>query len=342
MKAVHVVSPTNIALVKYWGKHPSYPGLFIPTKSSVSFNIAAFTTTTQLRVEKGKGGIEFKLNGKGVSRGSPELSYVQEFLDRLSYRFGFVKRYSYAIDSRNNFPTASGFASSASGFSALAVALARAMEEEGELPHLDDGEVSTMARLGSGSAARSVPSRGGLVLWHRGYDATDDPTAVSKASFAETLYGPEHFADLVLICASVGEGEKKVKSRAGMDDSVRTASGYWEWVEHEEKTLLPEVLNAAKSKKWELVFSLAKQASDSLHSICQRTRPPIVYLNEASKRVIESVRPLSYAAYTFDAGPNPVVITLRSHAAELRRTLEEISGKKNVIVSEIGAGPSVR
>ncbi len=342
MKAVDVVSPTNIALVKYWGKHPDYPGLFIPTKSSVSLNIAAFTTRTHLKAEKGKSGLEFKLNGKSVSPGRPEFSYVQEFFDRLSCRYEFVKRYSYTVDSRNNFPTASGFASSASGFSALATAFARAMEREGEHPRFDDKEVSTMARLGSGSAARSVPSDGGLVLWHRGYDRAKDPTAASKASFAESLYGPKHFADLVLICASVGKEEKKVKSRAGMDDSVRTVNGYWEWVEQEEKTLLPRLLSAVGSKDWETVFRLTKQASDSFHAICLKTRPPIAYLDETSERIIESVGQLSNAAYTFDAGPNAVVIARRNRAGELRHMLEEIVGSGNVTLSDIGAGPSVR
>ncbi len=339
MVAVEVLSPTNIALVKYWGKHPRYPGLFIPTKSSISLNVASFTTRTRLTTERGPNEVRFSLNGRKISEKEEEFAYVRDFFDRVSTRHGFAKKYSYDIESRNNFPTASGFASSASGFSALAVAFARSIEKLGETPPLDDRDVSVIARLGSGSATRSVPSKGGLVIWHRGYDGARDGTAASTASFAESLYGPDHFAELTLICVNAGRGQKKVKSRAGMDESVRTAKGYWRWVEHEETELLPSMLRKIGEKDWAAMFGLVKEASDSFHRICLETRPPIAYLNDTSKRIVQLVESLELAAYTFDAGPNAVVIALKDQAKELKSAVVDLVGEENVVESAVGAGP---
>lgn len=341
MVSVEVVAPSNIALVKYWGKHPDYPDLFIPTKSSVSFNIDAFRTKTRLKVRKGKGAVRLKLNGRRIAADRAEFSYLSGFFSRMQSRYRFARDYDYDIESRNNFPTAAGFASSASGLSALAVSFARAMREERELPSLDDREVSIIARLGSGSAARSAPSRGGLVIWHRGYDNARNATQASESSFAETLYGPRHFSDLELICITAWQGAKKTKSRAGMDESVKSVYDYWQWVEHEEEVLLPSVLSAAKRRDWESLFGLVKQASNNFHSLCLRTSPPIVYLNDVSRRIIEAIEPMKFAAYTFDAGPNAVVITLKERAREASAALEKIVGGRNLVVSSIGAGPIV-
>ena len=339
MVVVEVVSPTNIALVKYWGKHPRYPGLFIPTKSSISLNIASFTTRTRLTAERGPNEVRFSLNGRKVGESEEEFAYVRDFFDRISRRYGFAKNYSYDVESRNNFPTASGFASSASGFSALAVAFARVVEKSGETPPLDDREVSVIARLGSGSAARSVPSKGGLVIWHRGYDGARDGASASAASFAESLYGPDHFAELALICVSAGGGQKKVKSRAGMDESVRTAKGYWRWVEQEERELLPSMLRTVGKRDWAAMFGLVREASDNFHRVCLETRPPVAYLNDTSKKIVRLVGPPEQAAYTFDAGPNAVVIALKDRAKELKSALVDLVGKENVVESAVGAGP---
>ena len=339
MADVDVVSPANIALVKYWGKHPRYPGLFIPTKSSISLNIASFTTRTRLKTKKGPNEIRFSLNGRKVGEEEEEFAYVRDFFGRLSTRYRFAKRYSYLIESRNNFPTASGFASSASGFSALAVAFARAMEGQGETPRLGDRDVSVIARLGSGSATRSVPSKGGLVIWHRGYDGAPDGAAASAASFAESLYGPSHFAELALICVNAGGGQKKVKSRAGMDESVRTAKGYWRWVEREEKELLPSMLRTVRRKDWAAMFGLVREASDNFHRVCRETEPPIAYLNDTSRKIVRLIGPPEQAAYTFDAGPNAVVIALKDRAKGLRSAFAGLVGKRNVVQSAVGAGP---
>ena len=339
MNIVKVKSPTNIALIKYWGKYQDYENLHIPTKSSISFTVAKLFTETKLQIEEGNFAISFTLNGKKIMPIEEKFDYVKEFFYKIQSHYGFTKNYSYQIESKNNFPVAAGFASSASGFSALAVAFAKAMEKLGNLKRLDDRKLSVLARLGSGSATRSIPSKGGLVIWHRGWDNEKSEDKVSKLSFAETLYKPSHFKDLVVIYVKVEAGEKKVKSRAGMKESVKTVKDYWKWVDYEEKKLLPDMLNAIKFRKWIELFDMVKRASDSFHSICLKTNPPIRYLNDTSQEIIESIKPLEYAAYTFDAGPNAVVFALKNKADEVTDILKNIVGKDNLVITKVGEGP---
>jgi len=338
--AVGVESPTNIALIKYWGKHPKYEHLLIPTKSSISFTIAGLHAKTLLKVESGKREITFHLNGKKIKETQSEFDYVRDFFDKISGTYKFANDYRYEISSENDFPTASGFASSAAGFSALALAFAKAMAKLDRLPELNERQLSVLARLGSGSAARSVPSRGGLVIWHRGFDNAGSEAEVSDLSYAETLYEPSYFDGLSVIYAKVeSEREKKTKSRAGMRESVRSVYDYWQWVDYEEKTLLPAMLNAVREKDWVQMFKLTKQASNNFHAVCWRTDPPIIYLNDKSTEIISTIQPLAYAAYTFDAGPNAVVFALRRQAEDVEESLKAIVGKENTYRTEVGGGP---
>ncbi len=339
MLAVEVESPTNIALIKYWGKHPKYEDLLIPTKSSISFTVAGLFAKTVLRVERGNHEIEFYLNNDKMNETRSEFDYVREFFDKISGAYEFAKDYRYKIESQNNFPTASGFASSAAGFSALALAFASVMTKLGHFRRLNERQLSVIARLGSGSAARSVPSRGGLVIWHRGYDNARSEAEVSELSYAETLYDPSYFNELSIIYAKVESSEKGTKSRAGMKESVRTVPDYWEWVDYEEQRLLPGMLNAVKEKHWSEMFKLIKEASTNFHSVCLRTIPPINYLNHVSAEIIKTIQPLSYAAYTFDAGPNAVVFALKDNAEEIEGLLKGIVGRANTFCTVVGDGP---
>lgn len=340
VQTVEVNSPTNIALVKYWGKHPKYEHLLIPTKSSISFTVAKLVTRTKLAVEEGSLEIEFVLNGKRIQSTQSEFEYVREFFEKISNFYPFAKHYRYAITSQNEFPTASGFASSAAGFSALAVAFANSMIKLGALPNMDERSLSVLARLGSGSAARSVPSRGGLVFWHRGFDDAATGAEASQRSFAETIFDPSYFDDLAIIYAKVeSEKEKPTKSRAGMKESVRTVYDYWSWVDYEEKQLLPAVLNAVRNKNWAEMFKLTKQASNNFHSVCMRTIPPIVYLNDRSVSIMRTIEQMPHAAYTFDAGPNAVIFSLKEKAAEVEKSLIQVVGQGNTFATRVGDGP---
>ncbi|MEW6748330.1 MAG: diphosphomevalonate decarboxylase [Candidatus Micrarchaeota archaeon] len=348
------IAPTNIAILKYWGKNPAWEEYFIPTKSSLSFTPKGLETRTEVLAERKKGdssAIAFSLNGKGMPAGRPEHSYLLDFLARVGRFYPFVLDYDYEIESSNNFPTAAGFASSASGFAALAKAMAGELDEFAPIKD-DDGRLSVLARLGSGSAARSMPSDGGFVEWRRGLDFDDrrSPASLSESeleeavfsSSAKSLFGYRHWRDFTLIYCKVKEEEKKVKSRGGMKSSVESSPNYASWVEREEGETRRRMIEAVREKDFEALAPLIMESSDSLHRICESTKPPLHYLDETSRKIIRAVRSMNdgeaKAAYTFDAGPNAVVFTLNKHGKEVSETLGELLGPDALIATTLGPG----
>ena len=329
-----VIAPTNIAILKYWGKLSG--AYHIPTKSSLSFTVNDLFTKTSVEASKGTGRIDFSLNGKKEKK---EHDYVRSYISTVASTFPALREYDYRIASENNFPTAAGFASSASGFAALLKALAREVKELRGLEP-DDKKLSALARLGSGSAARSIPSQGGFVKWDRGSgeDWEKDPVF---ASYALTLFGPEHWPDLRIIYAIVEEKEKKVSSRAGMEASMNTNPLYQAWVSYEESLLKNDMVLAVGEKNFSKLAPMIMQASNNFHAVCLGTYPPIHYLEKKSLGVMDGIHRMNKdgvkAAYTFDAGPNPVIFTLKENEDEIAGMLEEKAGK--IYRTRTGPGP---
>ncbi|MBM3228817.1 diphosphomevalonate decarboxylase [Candidatus Parvarchaeota archaeon] len=358
---VKVTAPTNIAIVKYWGKNPKWEKYMLPTKSSVSFTVEGLFTQTFLDVKKGGGTVSFDLNGKKISSQMPEYEYVGAMLDKLFELVPRTKSYDYSIVTTNNFPTAAGFASSASGFAAFAKALQGAMKELEpgvyEKYFSDDSKLSVFARLGSGSAVRSIPHEGGFVIWNRGLDPQNspDPTRLGAAqleklifsSTAQSLFGPSHWKELRIIYCKTAQGEKKVKSRAGMKATVETNPLYWHWVEYEEQEVLPALIEAVRLKDFGSFGRICMECSNSLHAMMQYTTPRICYLNDTSNEIIDSVLGMNLdagktvAAYTFDAGPNAIVFTLEKHEKQVAQKLGKIVGTENLVATRPGPGPQV-
>ncbi len=305
----------NIAFVKYWGKHPKWEEYHIPTKSSASFTVKDLYTLTEVEAVNGKGRVrEFILNGEKVHRDSKDMKNVEKFINKLStYVSEDVKKYDYIIKSENNFPTAAGLASSASGFAALTKALMEELSRDhswAEEVLNDERKLSAVARLGSGSAARSITN--GTVIWRRGWDKKEfDPL---WDSYAERVFsGPD---DIVIIYVFVSRKRKKVSSREGMKISVNTSPFYWYWVDREEKEL-NKTIDTIKHKKYEEFFKRVIEHSNSFHAVCRASYPPIEYLTDESRDVMDRIHTLNreygyeVASYTFDAGPSPVLFTTK-------------------------------
>ena len=146
-------SPSNIALVKYWGKKPN--GVQLPANASISFTLNNCATTTKLTYsEQDTLEIEVLLEGEKEPSFIPK---IQKFIERIAPIFPFVKTGKYRIDTSNSFPHSSGIASSASGMSALALCICDIAKEKGVLAENDFKQTaSVLARLGSGSASRSA------------------------------------------------------------------------------------------------------------------------------------------------------------------------------------------
>ena len=313
----------NIALVKYWGKRPG--PLNVPAAGSLSLSLDALVTTTQVTFDAGMPSDELVLGGALAQPG--ELARVSQLLDLVRARAGIRAR--ARVISRNEFPTASGLASSASGFAALAVAAAAAAGLT-----LAPRELSILARRGSGSAARSV--LGGFVRMHAGH--ADD----GSDSFAEPL--ASSLIDRVrMVIAIVGGGAPKSHgSRDAMTHTAETSPLYRAWLE-----LVPRDLAAAEAAlatgDLEALGAITEGNALAMHAVTMAARPAVIYWQPTTLAALAEVRALRAAGRaawaTMDAGPHVKVLTTASEAADVAAALREIAGVTAVSIAAPG-GPA--
>lgn len=309
-KATAVAHP-NIALVKYWGKRNE--DLILPHQSSLSITLAPLSVTTT--VEFGVRAEVVEINGE-VARGEARRR-VTRVLDEVRKR---VPCGPARVISHGDFPAAAGLASSAAAFAALALA-ARAAAG---LRH-DPKEASILARLGSGSACRSI--QGGVCVWHRGKrsDGTD--------SYAEQLFDVEHWPDLRLVVAILGRGEKEVSSRDGMRHTVETSPYYRAWVEDAEAEI-PRAVKLIRTRDLVGLGELAERNAWRMHATALAADPPLWYLSPATLSVISAIREQRRRGlpvwFTLDAGPNPVLLTDAAHLRQVE-AVARAAGAQEVI-----------
>jgi diphosphomevalonate decarboxylase len=312
----------NIALVKYWGKRDGGP-LNLPATGSLSISLAALVTETTVVFDRALAADHIGLDTAAAR------TRVERFLDLVRARAGIETR--ARVDSTNHFPTASGLASSASGFAALAVAATRAAGLD-----LPARELSILARQGSGSAARSI--FGGFVRMHAG--TRDD----GSDAFAEPL-ATALARDVRVVIAIVGAGAPKQHgSRDAMEHVAATSPLYRAWVE-----LVPRDLAAAEAAvsagDLSALGTLAEANALAMHASAIAARPAIVYWQPATIALLAAVRELraagSAAWATIDAGPHVKVVTTAPQAAHIAQALARIEGVSSTIVSEIGGRAEV-
>lgn len=204
------------------------------------------------------------------------------------------------IVSENNFPTAAGLASSAAGFAALVVAIAKLYK----LPQLMS-EISKIARKGSGSACRSL--FGGYVAWEMGdLENGEDSKAVEVAPL-------EHWPSMKAAILVVSDDKKDTPSTTGMQSTVATSDLFQHRILEVVPKRFEEMKKTILERDFEKFGELTMKDSNSFHAVCLDSYPPIFYLNDTSKKIIKLVHKLNeqegkiIAAYTFDAGPNAVI-----------------------------------
>lgn len=319
----------NIAFIKYWGKRDEK--LILPCNSSLSITLSreTFHTTTSIMLSD-----KFKEDKLYIDGKEQDLEREKErlwILDEMREKAGTRAR--ALIVSENNFPMASGIASSASGIATLVYAANGTLEL-----HMNPKEMSIMARMGSGSACRSI--FGGLVEWHKGSN-TD-----GSDSFAEQIFDENYWPEMVDSLAIVSQERKKTSSRAGMRQTVETNPLFKSRMKSAEDRLKKSI-NAYKKKDFGQLAEYIMADSNELHALALSTVPSIRYLNSASLKIIEVIEILNenngkkIAAYTFDAGPNAHIITLKKHLDEVASALEPLQGKEIIETrtSEVGGGP---
>jgi diphosphomevalonate decarboxylase len=310
----------NIALIKYWGNRDQ--ALRLPSNPSLSMNLAGLTTTTTVEFDPALKQDVFVLGGREI--GGPGLERVSRFLDQVRGKTS-VSTLLARVDSRNNFPSGAGLASSASGFAALAVAASAAAGLS-----LSEAELSRLARRGSGSACRSVP--GGFVEWASGAD--------DRSSYAYAIAPAEHW-DLRDVVALIDVEHKAVGSTEGhavADTSplqaarVATAPGR-----------LAQARAAVLARDFAALAAVVELDSLMMHAVMLTSSPVLMYWQPASIAVLHAVQQWRAnglaACATIDAGPNVHVICTAEAAGEVAVRLRVIPGVRQVMTARVG-GPA--
>ncbi|KAG0717019.1 Diphosphomevalonate decarboxylase [Chionoecetes opilio] len=318
MKTVTCTAPVNIAVIKYWGKRDEK--LILPLNDSISFTLSQdeMCAKTTVSISPKFSEDQFWLNDKKESLENPRIQNCLKEIRRRASKRKFdgkdenVWSWHVHICSKNNFPTAAGLASSAAGYACLVYALGQVYGVEGDL--------SPVARQGSGSACRSV--HGGLVRWHKGED--DD----GADSVARPIAPPGHFPDLQVIICVVSAGQKKTGSTEGMRQTVASSS----LMQHRIKVSLPSriesMMKAIEEKDWPTFCDLTIADSNEMHAVCLDTSPPCVYMTDTSHAVASLIHKYNdlktdqgdinhKVCYTFDAGPNACIFTPGAVAKEV-------------------------
>lgn len=277
-------APANIALVKYWGKRDER--LTLPLTSSVSVSLGDLGTQTQLQPIRG--GDEVRLNGNPVEPTHPFAERIRAFLNL--FRDGAAP--AFRVDTHNTIPTAAGLASSASGFAALTLALNRSAGWD-----LDPRSLSILARLGSGSACRSLYT--GFVEWHAG--ERDD----GLDSFAQPI--DARWPALRIATLTVSDQPKPLGSRPAMAHTRKTSTLYRAWPDQVAADL-KAIRSAIQSRDFDLLGRTAESNALAMHATMIAAQPPVIYWLPDSLARMQQVwnqRQLGLPLYfTMDAGPN--------------------------------------
>ncbi|KAF8021816.1 hypothetical protein BT93_G2069 [Corymbia citriodora subsp. variegata] len=315
-------APSNISVIKYWGKRNEALILAVNESISITLDLNHLCTTTTVAVSPKFKKDRLWLNGKEMSLSSDRyqncLREIRSRGDDFEDDEKGIKimkvdwmRLHFHMASHNNFPTGTGLASSAAGFACLVFALAKLMNVKDDMSQL-----STIARLGSGSACRGL--HGGFVKWVLGTDKKN-----GKDSFSIQLEDEKHWEDLVVLIAVVSSQQKEISSAEGAPLTVATSP----FLHYRAKEVVPkrivEMERAIRSRDFTTFAKLTCADSNQFHATCLDTSPPLFYMNDTSHRIINCVEKLNrheevpQGAYTFDAGCNGFLFARDRKAAAL-------------------------
>ena len=344
-------SPSNIALVKYWGKK----GKQIPQNPSISFTLSECRTETFIEYEKAdRFGFSFFFEGKE----NPAFgAKIEKFLLDNQAFFPFINQLHLKVESRNSFPHSSGIASSASSMSAFVMcmieieslllglstgsrALVYSVPEPVEGP-INMQKASYFSRLASGSAARSVfPA---MALWGKteAYEGSSDEYAVSLADDIHPIFKTYH--DSILIVS--GE-TKSVSSRAGhalMEGNPYASARYAQANEN-----IKNLLAALKSGDLDTFINITESEALQLHALMMCSNPSFILMKPNTLNIINEIRGFREETkiplcFTLDAGPNVHLLYPESEAEKVEHFIKDHLATYCVenkwIADHVGDGP---
>lgn len=308
----------NIAFIKYWGNQDS--SLRIPVNSSMSMNLDGLFTETSVEWNPQFASDDIEINHQPASDLAAQR--VIQHLNQIRKRYS-VTDFAH-VRSNNNFPMGAGIASSASSFAALTLAATKAAGLD-----LTERELSSLARLGSGSASRSIPS--GYVEWYAGHD--------HESSYAESFALSDHW-NLVDVVAVVSQSHKATGSTEG-HQSAETSDLQAARVAGAENRMAV-CKSAILERDFTTFAEVVERDSNLMHAVMMTSRPPLFYWLPTSLVIMQKVREWRDSGlrvcYTLDAGPNVHCLCLLPDSAQVAAALKSIDGVSEVRLASAGAG----
>lgn len=331
-------SPSNIALVKYWGKY----GEQMPMNPSISFTLSNCHTKTQLSFEKkASEGFDFEifLDGKREETFIPK---IQKFFERIAVYLPFLKDYKFKIETTNSFPHSSGIASSASGMSALALCL---MDMERQMqPDITDEyfveKASFLARLGSGSACRSV--EGPLIIWGKHSEIVESNNLFGTKYPFEIHKNFKNYQDTILL---VDKGEKQISSSVG--HNLMLDHPFAEQRFRQAKENLSKLVPIFKNGNLSEFIKIVESEALALHAMMMTSMPYFILMKPNTLEIINRIWQFrketnSNICFTLDAGANVHVLYPQAEKNPilkfLKSELSQCCKNGEFIIDEVGLG----
>ncbi len=332
-------APSNIALVKYWGKKSGQ----IPANPSVSLTLSECKTITQVEFLK-------KENPNGFSfdflfEGRPKVDFhpkIEQFFERVEKYLPFLKAYHFVIDSKNTFPHSSGIASSASAMAALSLCL---MDIERLLTPISEEyfyqKASFLARLGSGSACRSI--KGNPVVWGH-HSHLPDSSDLFGVELEEIHPVFKNYQDTILL---VDIGEKQISSSLGHDLMHHHPFAARRFEQANQN--LTEMISVFKSGNLEQFVEIVESEALTLHSMMMTSQPYFILMRPNTLHIINRLWEFRKTTqipvcFTLDAGANVHILYPEQYKSQvldfIGGKLTEFCHKGQFLIDQIGLGGS--
>ena len=333
-------SPSNIALIKYWGKH----GVQLPMNPSISFTLSRCFSDTHVMFRKKDGpssivDLSFFLDGEH----KPHFeSRIKQYLESIIDMAPFLTAFTVEIQTSNSFPHSAGIASSASGFSALALSLATLEDALYETLNADEDfrqKASFLARLGSGSACRSIYKQAAWWGTSNLLENASDEFAVPCDEVLHPIF--DNFQDSILI---VSAAEKPVSSSKG--HHLMEFHPYREGRLTQVQKNLSELIHALRAGDLEHFGKIVENEALSLHALMLSSNPGYFLITQNTIDSIRAIREFRVSEgvpcyFTLDAGPNIHLLYPKQYVSQVKEFLESEleSMTERIIYDEMGSGP---
>lgn len=334
-------SPSNIALIKYWGKH----GDQLPDNASLSLTLKKSLSRVDMEFQKKSGSdLSFEFSFEGQKNKAFE-ERISHYLNKVKLYFPFLQGLNLSIQSRNTFPHSAGIASSASFMSAMALVLC-SLEKFGHSNYGVDffRKASFMARLGSGSASRSVYSK--MAGWgeHPRLPESTDEYAISMEEFMPPDL--KNLRDAVII---VDSGPKKVSSSQG--HKLMNGHFFAQNRIQQASANFARLMDALVSDNWSVIAEVIENEALSLHAMMLSSIPGYTLLKQQTLDIIEEIRDFRTQnnvsmAFTLDAGPNIHLLYKEIDKKQvemfIQQKLTPLAEDQRIIYDEMGSGPELK